>query len=202
VRKSLIPFLLGFAVAAGCHSTPAAHDERVSQGAKLWHQGVDDFNGGRTEEGIKDLRKAVELEPGAPLYRYDLARFLLHRGEDSDLGSMRASEDAKRLHEKGEHDNARRKEEEAGISFRAALVDVREARDHLLWVADVWPTEPNVSFFLMKAYTVLGEYGSAKKYLEKFMELGQPQGAERDRLLTMRDRLSDAELLQEHSLKR
>jgi tetratricopeptide (TPR) repeat protein len=188
--------------ASGCKSAQPSQEERTSRGVALYKQGVAEFNDGKVDDGIADLKKANELQPGYTLLRYDLARMLLHRAEENDLKSIQATERAKRLHESGNHDEAKAKEDEAQALYRKAIVDVREARDHLLWVADSWPYEANVFYFLAKAYTSLAEFGKAREYLDRAIELGQPTGPDREKLVQARERLIEAEVQQERLQKK
>jgi tetratricopeptide (TPR) repeat protein len=201
VRNFLIvACALALAAGAGCSSssaTGASPETRATNSVALYKQGVQEFNDGKVDEGIADLKKANELQPGYTLLRYDLARMLLHRGEENDLLSIRATEDGKRLAGTEKADEGRQKEDQAKQLYAKAIVDVREARDHLLWVADSWPHEPNVFYFLSKAYTSLAEFGAARKYLEKAIDLGQPTGPEREKLQQALERLKEAEIHQE-----
>lgn len=199
VRHISLTLLLVLAAVAGCKSSPSK-EERATQGATLFKQGIADFNGGKVDEGIAELKKAVELEPTGQmgqLFKYDLSRLLLHRAEENDLNGMRALERAKREREEGSQDKAKRSEDEAQLLARKAVVDAREARDHLLWLEGQSFPEPNVFYFLCKAYITLGEFGTARKWLDKFMDAEDLGPEDRARAKQARERLIEAELQHE-----
>jgi tetratricopeptide (TPR) repeat protein len=190
---------------AGCGSAAlsASAEERATKSVALYKQGVAEFNDGKIDEAIANLKKANELQPGYTLLRYDLARMLLHRAQVTDTASIRASADAKELRQADQHEKAKQKEDEAQNLFRRAVGDFREARDLLIWVADQRPVyEANVYYFLAKAYTGLGEFKLALKNLDTAIELGQPTGKDRENLLIVRERLLQAQAQEERLGKR
>lgn len=208
MRRLLVAVAIAAAPAlsgAGCGSAAlsASAEERATKSVALYKQGVAEFNDGKIDEAIANLKKANELQPGYTLLRYDLARMLLHRAQVTDTASIRASADAKELRQADQHEKAKQKEDEAQNLFRRAVGDFREARDLLIWVADQRPVyEANVYYFLAKAYTGLGEFKLALKNLDTAIELGQPTGKDRENLLIVRERLLQAQAQEERLGKR
>ncbi len=198
----LLSLFIAAAAAAsplGCGSTenldPA---ERTTRAVAMYKQGVADFNEGRVDEAIATLKKANELQPGYTLLRFDLARMLLHRAQRNETNSILASESAREARQIGKPDKAKEKEDEARALYRRAVYDYQEARDLLLWVADQWGgAEANVDYFLSVAYTGLGEFRTARKHLERAIEIGNPTGPDREKLLRVLERLREAEAHQE-----
>lgn len=206
MRRLLIAAAVAAALGgAGCGSGSAAGgmspEERTTKAVQSYKESVQLFNDGKIDEAIALAKKADQLQPGYTLLRYDLARMLLHRAERSDIASLRASEDAKQLHEADRHEEAKTKEDEAQAYFRRSIQDFREARDHLLWVTESAPYEPNAFYLLAKAYTGLGEFKLARKTLEKAIEVGNPTGPDKENLMKVRERLQEAEI-QAERLKR
>lgn len=182
------------ALGSGCASTPKSPEERSRQAVALYKEGVQQFNDGRIDPGITALKKANELQPGYTLLRYDLGRMLLVRAERSDLTNMQLQEEAKQLHQESKHEDAKRKEDEAIALHRQAMGDLRDAQSHFLWVQDAWPQEANVPYFLSIVSTGLGDYGAARKFLKRAMEIGNPEGPQREKLERALEMLDQAEL--------
>jgi len=196
VRTPIALAVLVVAFSTGCNTTPKEPVERARKAVELYKEGVAEFNEGKIDAGIASLKKANEIQPGYTLLRYDLGRMLLVRAERTDADSMRGAEAAKQLRQSGKHDEARQKEDEAENLRRQALVDLREAQQHFLWAAESWPHNANVPYFLSIVYTGLGDFATARSYLQRAIDLGQPTGAQREKLDRALEILEQAEIHQ------
>ncbi len=180
--------------AEGCSGTPKSPEEKGRAAVNHYKEGVTQFNEGRIDAGIASLQKAREIQPDYTLLRYDLARMLIVRAERADLSSMRLREAAKQDRQEGRQEEGKRKDDEALALTRGALGDFREALGHLSYVETQWPYEVNVYWFLSMVTTGLGEYDKAREYLERAIELGNPQGAQREKFAKAKLLLEQAEL--------
>jgi len=194
--------LLAGALLSGCKSTPESPEERGRQSVSLYKDGVQQFNEGKVDAGIATLKKAYELQPDYTLLRYDLARLLLVRAERADLSAMNLADQANVLRTEGKRDEARQKEDEAQRLHRDAIGDLKDARDHLIWVGNMWPHEANVSYFLSVVATGLGDYKGARKQLKRAIETGNATGMQREKLERALEMLDQAELQDERLKER
>lgn len=204
----VVPVLLALVASAlfsGCGSTSASSmsaEERGRQSVALYKQGVQEFNDNKIDAGIATLKRAYEMQPDYTLLRYDLARLLIVRAERADLTGMQLLDQAATLRKDGKPDEARPKQDEAYRLKREAVNDLKDARDHLLWVRTAWPQEANVPYFLSIVSTGLSDYKMARKHLKDAIEIGNPTGAQREELMRALKLIDDAELQDERLSER
>src|SRR5205085_6740838 len=94
----------------------------------------------------------------------------------------------------GEHEHARALMDQAISLNRSAMADLRTAQGHLLFAEAKWPQEANIPLFLAQVAFGLGDYGEARTHLKRAVELGKPEGPQRDKFDTMLRLLDKAEL--------
>ncbi len=195
LAMGLVTALATVGIGSGCGSaSPSTEpDVRAKEVTDLFREGVNQFNEGKIDAAIATLQKGREIQPDYTLLRYDLGRMLNVRGE-------RNQNEAFRVFEKMEEAKRERKPEEADqrlaeghALWKAAQRDFAEARDQFLYVYDRWPHEKaNVAYFLMVAFTGLGNYREARDYLDVAIDAGQPTGDDLKRLMEAHRRLDDA----------
>lgn len=204
MRSTLIPAavlisaLAASLLAQGCGTTaPKSAEDKGRASVALYKEGVESFNQGRIDAGIAALKKAKDIQPDYTLLRYDLGRMLLVRAERGDLTSMQLVQEAKNLRQESKVEEGKRKEDEAITLHRNAMIDLQESLGHFSYAETQWPYEANVPYFLSIVRTGLGEFDKAKEDLDRSIELANPQGPQREKLMRARKLLETAQLTKE-----